>query len=194
MNKARRLLEQGARELRARPGFHFALGASHVLFIWTQDLVPIAGPLLSSIAVTLLTARLFTRRLQVKLAPLVGLALLVFPVNVLWTVLLELHRNTTWSQAFSAAWSVPAILFMLLAIATWTLALRRVVLGKTGIDQSLKEAWFTVTRNFAAVLGAALVTTVLCTLAMASGGYGFFLVTPYGYALLKALAEPAAAS
>lgn len=182
------ILREARAELARRPRFYFGLGLSDILFVWTQDLVPLAGPLLCSLATTLLTARLFTVERKLKMTPLVGLALLAFPLNVLWTVLGALHRNTSWFEPFSTGWSVPAIFFMTCVWLPWARAVKRVAADKTGLDQSLKIAWRETAAEFGSFVWICLLMTVLLTLSFSTMGIGFLITAPFGFAVLKVTA------
>lgn len=188
MKKARTYLTDAIAELRAKPQFYFALSGADVLFIWTQDLVPLAGPLLSSIATTLLTVRLFTRERKIKLAPLVGLALLSFPLNVLWTILAALFKNTSWDEAFSSGWSVPAFFFMCFVMIPWARAVRLIAVDKIGVDAALKNAWRVAARDFGAIVFLCSLMTILLVLAFETAGAGLVIAAPLGFALLKVTA------
>lgn len=189
MPDARHILSDSFLALRTHPAFYGALGGSAVLFVWTQDLVPIAGLLLSSLAIILLIARMFSIDRKPRLGPLLGLALLSFPLNMLWEVLFSLHKNTSWTDTLSSAWSVPVLFFMSLVLVSLARSIRIVVLESAGVDRALARGWRETTAHWRAILPACLVMTILLTLSLATMGWGFVLAAPFGMALLKISAE-----
>lgn len=183
------LLTTALGEFRQRPAFFAALSASYVLFLWTQDILPIAGPLLSSLATTLLTARLFSVDRRPRLLPLLALAGLSFPINMLWTILFSLNRNTSWSAAMSSGWTLPVLFFMCLVLASLARSIRLIVLEGAGVDRSLSRGWTETSKHWRSVMPLCLLMAVLFTLSMATMGIGFAIAAPLGVVLLKATAE-----
>lgn len=188
MRKALTILEDARTEFFARPRLYLIIAACDILFVWTQDLVPLAGPVLCSIATTTLAVRLFTTERKMKMTPLVWLALLSFPLNVLWTILGSLHQNTSWDEPFSSAWSVPAIFFMILVYFPWARTVKLLSVDKLGLDTGLKIAWKETTNEIGPILWICLLMTVLMTLSYSTMGIGFLFAVPVGLAILKVTA------
>lgn len=192
IRKARDLCVSSIKDLRDGFRFYAPLAASYILFIWTQDLIPLLGPAISSVFTTFLTARLFGHGWRERQGALIGLGLLFFPVNALWTILMSLHLNSGADGAMSSSWSIPALFLMTIALTAHGFAVRRLLAGAENIDKALGQGWRDLCARFFSLTWGWLLLTALFAVCLETEGYGFVLVTPLALAMLKnATAAPA---
>lgn len=179
------LCRSSAGELRDGWRFYLPLAGAYILFIWTQDLIPLLGPVVSSVFTTLLTARLFSVSWRERRGALIGLGILFFPINALWTILMSLHLNTTVDDAMSSAWSIPALFLMTIALTAHGFTVRRLLGGAANLDKALGTGWKDLTARFFSLTWLWFFLTAAFALCLASRGYGFLVVTPFALVLLK---------
>lgn len=179
-------------ELRDKPILLVSTAGACGIFVWTQDVIPYAGPVLSAMGTTVLLARMFKPN-RLPLRSLLALGALTFPLNGLWTILMALYANTAWGEPFSTAWSIPIIFFMNFAFVVLVHSVRAITMENVGVDLGIRRGWKRTLMDLGPVMLSLVFMTMLGVASLATHGVLFLAFVPIALALLKVSADQTAA-
>jgi hypothetical protein len=140
------LFNSSINDLKKRFSLYILISVLYVLFIWTQDLIPLLGALLSSIATTLLIAKLLSAH-KVHPRLLIMLGLLMFPLNLAWTIILALFQNSDSILRAQVLFVYPLLIFLFAALIYHATTVQFLLQGETSLDKALKAAWLLTYEN-----------------------------------------------
>lgn len=175
---------QSLEEIRKDPFLWGSTAFVQIVVVWAQDVIPFAGTVIASIFTVFLAARLFDRAWKLKWPILAILGVFHFPLTAVWPILSSFFQNGQWVNAFSLAWSIPALFFLCIGEVV-VMGTVKFLLKNENLDRSLTLAWKALLPQWKQVFLFAILGSLGFAVSLATQGVLFVFTVPIGFAIAQ---------